>query len=91
MAEGNTGTAALMRHAADHLLRALEAIPGFTEARLLLVIVDGGTMIADPPRAAELAPRLTRQLSDGDRRGARQSAREVPARVHVVLSAGEHA
>jgi hypothetical protein len=59
MAEGNAGTAALMRHAADHLMRALEAIPGFTEARLLLVIVDGGTMVADPPRAAELAPRLT--------------------------------
>ena len=58
MAEGNTGTAALMRHAADHLLRALEAIPGFTEARLLLVIVDGGTMVADPPRAAELTSRL---------------------------------
>jgi hypothetical protein len=58
MAEGNTGTAALMRHAADHLMRALEAIPGFTEARLLLVIVDGGTMVADPPRAAELTSRL---------------------------------
>jgi hypothetical protein len=58
MAEGNTGTAALMRLAADHLMRALEAFPGFTEARLLLVIVDGGTMVADPPRAAELAPRL---------------------------------
>src|SRR5207245_8166808 len=58
MAEGNAGSAALMRHAADHLLRALEAVPGFTEARLLLVIVDGGTMFADPPRAAELAPRL---------------------------------
>ena len=58
MAEGNTGTAAFMRHAADHLLRALEAIPGFTEARLLLVIVDGGTMVADPPRAAELTSRL---------------------------------
>jgi hypothetical protein len=59
MAEGMSGTAALLRQAADHLLRALEAAPGFTEARLLLVIVDGGTMIADPPRAAELAPRLT--------------------------------
>ena len=58
MAEGNAGTAALMRHAADHLMRALEAIPGFTEARLLLVIVDGGTMVADPPRAAELTSRL---------------------------------
>jgi hypothetical protein len=58
MAEGNNGVAALMRHAAEHLLHALEAVPGFTEARLLLVIVDGGTMIADPPRASELAPRL---------------------------------
>jgi hypothetical protein len=58
MAEGNNGVAALMRHAANHLMRALETVPGFTEARLLLVIVVGGTMIADPPRAAELAPRL---------------------------------
>ncbi len=58
MGQGMTGTAALLRHAADHLLRALEAVPGFTEARLLLVIVDGGTMNADPQRVAELAPRL---------------------------------
>jgi hypothetical protein len=58
MAEGLTGTVALLRHAADHLLRALEAVPGFTEARLLLVIVDGGMMNADPQRLAELAPRL---------------------------------
>lgn len=59
MAEGVIGTAAMLRDAAVHLLRALEAFPGFTEARLLLVIVDGGTMVADPPRASELAPRLT--------------------------------
>ena len=59
MAEGMIGTAAMLRDAAIHLLRALEAFPGFTEARLLLVIVDGGTMMADPPRASELAPRLT--------------------------------
>jgi hypothetical protein len=59
MGEGVPGTVALLRHAAEHLLRALEAAPGFTEARLLLVIVDGGTMFNDPPRAAELAPRLT--------------------------------
>lgn len=58
MAEGLAGTTALLRHAADHLLRALEAVPGFTEARLLLVIVDGGMMNADPQRVAELAPRL---------------------------------
>jgi hypothetical protein len=59
MGEGTSGTVALLRHAAEHLLRALEAVPGFTEARLLLVIVDGGTMFNDPPRAAELARRLT--------------------------------
>lgn len=59
IAEGMAGAAALMRQAADHLLRALELVPGFTEARLLLVIVDGGTMMSDPPAAAELAPRLT--------------------------------
>jgi hypothetical protein len=59
MGEGKSGTLALLRHAAEHLLRALEKVPGFTEARLLLVIVDGGTMNADPAAAAELAPRLT--------------------------------
>jgi hypothetical protein len=58
MAEGMKGTAALLRQAAEHLLLALQAVPGFTEARLLLVIVDGGTMNADPARVAELAPRL---------------------------------
>jgi hypothetical protein len=56
--EGMSGTAALLRHASEHLLRALEAAPGFTEARLLLVIVDGGPMNADAQRVAELAPRL---------------------------------
>ena len=66
MAEGMPGVAALLRHAADHLMRALEAVPGFTEARLLLVLVDGATMNADPSRVAELAPRLTGQLSDRD-------------------------
>ena len=59
MGEGASGTIALLRQAAEHLLRALEAVPGFTEARLLLVIVDGGTMVSDPARASELAPRLT--------------------------------
>jgi hypothetical protein len=85
MGEGASGTIALLRQAAEHLLRALEAVPGFTEARLLLVIVDGGTMVADPPRAAH------GQLSEGCRRSPGQSARQVPARVHVVLSAGQHA
>ena len=59
MGEGQPGTVAFLRHAAEHLLRALEAVPGFTEARLLLVIVDGGTMFNDPPRAGELTARLT--------------------------------
>jgi hypothetical protein len=58
MAEGMKGTAALLRQAADHLLHALQAVHGFTEARLLLVIVDGGTMNADPASVPELAPRL---------------------------------
>jgi hypothetical protein len=58
MAEGNKGTAAFLNYAAEHLIRALEAVPGFTEARLLLVIVDGGTMNVEPARVAELAPRL---------------------------------
>jgi hypothetical protein len=59
MGEGKSGTVALLRHAAAHLLRALESVPGFTEARLLLVIVDGGTITADPGTAAALVPRLT--------------------------------
>jgi hypothetical protein len=59
MGEGKIGTVALLRHAAAHLLRALEAVPGFTEARLLLVIVDGGTITSDPETAAALVPRLT--------------------------------
>ena len=58
MAEGMNGTAALLRQAAEHLLRALEAVPGFTEARLLLVFVDGGTMNAEPQRVAELVSRV---------------------------------
>ena len=58
MAEGVAGTVAMLRHAAEHLLRALEQVPGFTEARLLLVLVDGATMNSDPSRVAELAPRL---------------------------------
>ena len=58
MAEGMTGTAALLRHAAEHLMRALEAVPGFTEARLLLVLVDGASINSDSSRVAELAPRL---------------------------------
>jgi hypothetical protein len=58
MGEGMSGTVALLRQAADHLLRALEAAPGFVEARLLLVLVDGGQMNGDPQRVADLAPRM---------------------------------
>ena len=58
MAEGMPGVAALLRHAAEHLVRAVEAVPGFTEARLLLALVDGGSMNVEPSRIAELAPRL---------------------------------
>src|SRR5258708_5271590 len=75
MGQGMTGTAALLRHAADHLLRALEAVPGFTEARLLLVIVDGGTMNADPHRVPELAPPL--------RANVQQVVAEAPAHPPV--------
>jgi hypothetical protein len=75
MGEGVAGTSALLRHAADHLLRALEAAPGFTEARLLLVIVDGGTMNADAQRVAELAPRL--------RANSQQVAAEAPDNPRV--------
>jgi hypothetical protein len=59
MGEGVAGTVAMLRHAAAHLLRALERVPGFTEARVLLVLVDGGTMVSDPSAATTLAPRLT--------------------------------
>ena len=66
MGEGASGTVALLRQAADHLLRALEAVPGFTEARLLLVIVDGGTMDNDPTRACGAGAAAHGQLSKGD-------------------------
>ena len=56
------GVAACLRHAQDHLSRALELAPAFTEARLLLVIVDGGAMNAEASRVAELGPRLGANL-----------------------------
>jgi hypothetical protein len=75
MAEGRSGTVALLRQAAQHLLRALEAVPGFTEARLLLVIVDGGTMNGDPAQVAELGPRVVAN--------ARQVVAEAPNNPRV--------
>jgi hypothetical protein len=58
MGQGMPAVAACLRHAQEHLTRALDEAPGFTEARLLLVIVDGGTMNADASKIAELGPRL---------------------------------
>jgi tetratricopeptide (TPR) repeat protein len=58
MGQGMPAVSACLRDAQAHLTRALERAPGFTEARLLLVIVDGGTMNADPSRVGELGPRL---------------------------------
>ena len=58
MGQGLPAVAACLRHAQDHLTRALEIAPSFTEARVLLVIVDGGSMNADASRIPELGPRL---------------------------------
>lgn len=56
--QGMPAVSACLRNAQQHLSRALEIMPAFTEARLLLVIVDGGAMNADASRVAELGPRL---------------------------------
>lgn len=58
MGEGTTGTASLLWHAREHLNRAVDAAPGFTEALALLVIVDGFALGADPQHAAEIGPRV---------------------------------
>src|SRR5690242_6593042 len=58
MGQGRPAAVACLQNAQDHLTRALEAAPGFTEARLLLVIVDGGVLNADASRVADLGPRL---------------------------------
>ena len=58
MGQGMPAVSACLRNAQQHLSRALEVAPGFTEARLLLVIVDGGSMNADASRVPELGPRL---------------------------------
>lgn len=59
MGQGLPAVAECLRHAQGHLTKALELAPAFTEARLLLVIVDGGSMNADAARVAELGPRLS--------------------------------
>ena len=59
MGQGMPAVAECLRHAQGHLTKALELAPAFTEARLLLVIVDGGSMNADAARVAELGPRLS--------------------------------
>jgi tetratricopeptide (TPR) repeat protein len=58
MGQGMPAVTACLRSAQDHLARALEIAPAFTEARLLLVIVDGGIMNADPSRVADLGARV---------------------------------
>jgi tetratricopeptide (TPR) repeat protein len=75
MGQGMPGVAACLRHAQEHLTRALELAPGFTEARVLLVIVDGGTMNADPSRAGDLGPRLGANF--------RQAVAEAPGNPRV--------
>lgn len=75
MGQGTPAVADCLRHAQDHLTRALETAPGFTEARLLLVIVDGGTMNADPSRVAVLGPRLVANI--------RQVVAEAPDKPRV--------
>ena len=75
MGTGMPGVAACLRHAQDHLTRAIELAPAFTEARLLLVIVDGGAMNAEASRVAELGPRLGANL--------RQAIAEAPGNPRV--------
>jgi hypothetical protein len=58
MGEGIPGTTSLLWHAREHLTRAVDAAPGFTEALALLVIVDGFTLGADPQHAADVGPRF---------------------------------
>jgi hypothetical protein len=58
MGQGMPAVSACLHNAQAHLTRALEAAPAFTEARVLLVIVDGGLMNADSSRVADLGPRL---------------------------------
>jgi len=58
MGEGRGGATACLEQSAAHLSRALDAASAFTEARLLLVIVQGGILNADAARAAELGPSI---------------------------------
>ena len=75
MAAGTPGVAACLRHAQDHLSRALELAPAFTEARILFVLVDGGSMNVETARVAELGPRLGANL--------RQAIAEAPGNPRV--------
>ena len=58
MGQGLPAVLSCLLNAQQHLTRALEQAPDFTEARVLLVIVDGGVMNADSTRVADLGPRL---------------------------------
>ena len=75
MGQGMPAVSACLRNAQEHLTRALDLAPAFTEARLLLVIVDGGVMNADSTRVAELGPRLGANV--------KQVVAEAPANPRV--------
>jgi tetratricopeptide (TPR) repeat protein len=73
--QGMPAVSACLRNAEGHLRRALDLAPTFTEARVLLVIVDGGAMNADATRIAELGPRLGANV--------KQVVAEAPANPRV--------
>lgn len=75
MGQGLPAVSVCLRNAQDHLTRALELAPTFTEARLLLVIVDGGAMNADATRVGDLGPRLNANF--------KQVVAEAPANPRV--------
>ena len=75
MGQGLPAVSTCLQNAQGHLTRALELAPAFSEARLLLVIVDGGVMNADATRVAELGPRLSANV--------KQVVAEAPANPRV--------
>jgi hypothetical protein len=75
MGQGMPAVSACLRNAQEHLTRALDLAPAFTEARVLLVIIDGGVMNADAARVAELGPRLSANF--------KQVVAEAPANPRV--------
>ena len=75
MGQGMPAVLICLQNAQAHLTRALELAPAFTEARVLLVIVDGGVMNADSTRIADLGPRLGANV--------KQVVAEAPANPRV--------